>query len=139
MPYDAERYGSRYFTGMIAGPPDTPFEGYSYGFELYISTTYPMDPPKVRMTTRIYHPNIDSLGRICLDILKTKWTPSLTLEKVLLSLQLLLQEPNPEDPLNEDAAALWLKDKIAAEGHARLCAEKWAVKSSSITSGEKQK
>ena len=44
--------------------------------------------------------NLDNLGRICLDILKKNWSPALQIKSVLLSIQSLLSEPNPEDPLN---------------------------------------
>lgn len=54
-----------------------------------------MAPPKVRFLTKIYHPNIDKLGRICLDILKDKWSPALQIRTVLLSIQALLSAPNP--------------------------------------------
>uniref|UniRef100_A0A8C8BJX9 Ubiquitin conjugating enzyme E2 T n=1 Tax=Otus sunia TaxID=257818 RepID=A0A8C8BJX9_9STRI len=55
-------------------------------------------PPKIRFLTPIYHPNIDSAGRICLDVLK----PSLNISTLLTSIQLLMAEPNPDDPLMAD-------------------------------------
>ncbi len=63
-----------------------------------------MEPPKVRFLTKIYHPNIDKLGRICLDILKDKWTPALQIRTVLLSIQSLLSAPNADDPLDPSVA-----------------------------------
>jgi len=73
-----------------------------------------MAPPKVRFLTRIYHPNIDKLGRICLDILKDKWSPALQIRTVLLSVQALLSAPNPDDPLDEGVARHWRDDEPGA-------------------------
>lgn len=73
-----------------------------------------MAPPKVRFLTRIYHPNIDRLGRICLDILKDKWSPALQIRTVLLSIQALLSAPNPDDPLNNEAAEMWKTQEATA-------------------------
>jgi len=66
-----------------------------------------MCPPRIRFLTKIYHPNIDRLGRICLDVLKNNWSPALQIRTILLSIQALLGAPNPEDPLNEAVARQW--------------------------------
>jgi ubiquitin-conjugating enzyme E2 N len=73
-----------------------------------------MVPPKVLFRTKIYHPNIDKLGRICLDILKNKWSPALQIRSVLLSIQALMSLPNLDDPLDQEIADAWKADQESA-------------------------
>ena len=74
-----------------------------------------MEPPKVRFLTKIYHPNIDKLGRICLDVLKEKWSPALQIRTVLLSIQALLSCPEVSDPLDPSVADHFKQNKGEAE------------------------
>jgi len=104
----------RYFNVMILGPSQSPYEGGVFKLELFLPEEYPMAAPKVRFLTKIYHPNIDKLGRICLDILKDKWSPALQIRTVLLSIQALLSAPNPDDPLSENIAKHWKTNEIEA-------------------------
>uniref|UniRef100_A0A8C4X5X0 Ubiquitin-conjugating enzyme E2Na n=1 Tax=Erpetoichthys calabaricus TaxID=27687 RepID=A0A8C4X5X0_ERPCA len=107
-------YNARYFHVVIAGPQDSPFEGGTFKLELFLPEEYPMAAPKVRFMTKIYHPNVDKLGRICLDILKDKWSPALQIRTVLLSIQALLSAPNPDDPLANDVAEQWKTNEAQA-------------------------
>lgn len=116
----------RYFNVIISGPTTSAYEGGIFKLELFLPEEYPMAPPKVRFMTRIYHPNIDRLGRICLDILKDKWSPALQIRTVLLSIQALLSAPNPDDPLANDVAENWKQNEQAAIQEAKQWTQKYA-------------
>ena len=117
----------RHFYVKIYGPGNTPYENGIFRAELYLPEDYPMTAPKVVFNTKIYHPNIDNLGRICLDILKDKWSPALQIRSVLLSIQALLSSPNPDDPLNNEAAENWKTNELDALKKARDYTTKYAV------------
>ncbi|KAF2829886.1 ubiquitin-conjugating enzyme [Ophiobolus disseminans] len=111
----------RYFDVTIDGPSQSPYEGGVFKLELFLPDDYPMTPPKVRFLTKIYHPNIDRLGRICLDVLKSNWSPALQIRTILLSIQALLGAPNPDDPLANDVAQAWKEN----QGQAIATAKQW--------------
>jgi len=98
------------WTATVIGPTETPYEGLTFKLSFAFPNTYPLIAPTVLFKTPIYHPNIDFSGRICLDILKDKWSAIYNVQSVLLSLQSLLGEPNNASPLNGEAAEIWDKD-----------------------------
>merc|ERR1712019_157541 len=118
----------RHFFIKMIGPEGTPYGGGMGTLELFLPEGYPMEPPKVRFLTKIYHPNIDKLGRICLDVLKDKWSPALQIRTVLLSIQALLSTPEPDDPLDTGVADHFKSDKAAAEEMARQWNGMYAMK-----------
>lgn len=85
-------------------PDEGMYRGGSFNFNFNINQNFPHDPPKVKCTQKIYHPNIDLEGNVCLNILREDWKPVLNLNAVIVGLQFLFLEPNPSDPLNKEAA-----------------------------------
>ncbi|QRV78416.1 ubiquitin-conjugating enzyme [Ceratobasidium sp. AG-Ba] len=125
----------RYFDVTITGPDGSPFAGGIFKLELFLPEEYPMAPPKVRFLTKIYHPNIDKLGRICLDILKDKWSPALQIRTVLLSIQALLSAPNPDDPLATDVAKHYKEDEKDAIRLGQAASRPSTSRSASVQTG----
>jgi ubiquitin-conjugating enzyme E2 D/E len=105
--------------GVIMGPSDSPFAGGVYNLRIQFPVDYPFKCPNITFTTKIYHPNISSSGVICLDILKSQWSPALTIGKVLLSICSLLTDPNPADPLMPEIAHEYITNKAKYDATAR--------------------
>ena len=96
---------------VILGPEDSPWEGGCFKLTMNFTNNYPKEPPSVIMNTKVFHPNFYNDGRICLDILKNQWSPIFDVHSLLISIQSLLTDPNPNSPANAEAAALY-RDNI---------------------------
>jgi len=92
-------------------PDEGMYKGGAFVFSFVINTNYPHDPPKVKCTQKIYHPNVDLEGNVCLNILREDWKPVLNLNSVMVGLQYLFLEPNADDPLNKEAAEDLRRDR----------------------------
>jgi len=91
--------------------PDSGYwQGATYLFSFNIPPQYPHSPPKVRCQTKIYHPNINLQGAVCVNILRDDWNPVLDINNVINGLLVLFYNPNPNSPLNQEAADLLRKD-----------------------------
>ena len=94
------------------GPKISPYEEILNTIRIEVPDGYPNKAPRMHFLNKMYHPNISSSdGAICLDILKDQWTPVYTLSSVLTSIISLLSDPNPDSPLNGEAARLY-KDSL---------------------------
>ena len=115
-----------HWQATIMGPGDSPYQGGVFFLNIHFPTDYPFKPPKCTFTTKIYHPNINSNGSICLDILKDQWSPALTIGKVLLSISSLLTDPNPDDPLVPEIANVYKTNRAQYEATAKEWTKKYA-------------
>ncbi|XP_015903129.1 ubiquitin-conjugating enzyme E2 T [Parasteatoda tepidariorum] len=118
----------------IVGPDGTPYEDGVFQIDIQIPDRYPFVPPNVRFATPVYHPNIDDSGRICLDTLKLppqgSWKPCLNLSSVLIGIQLLMSEPNFDDPLMSEIAQEYQSNRESFLKHAKEWTDKFAKKQS---------
>ncbi|MCJ1448421.1 MAG: E2 SUMO-conjugating protein ubc9 [Stictis urceolatum] len=102
----------------IPGKDKTKWAGGLFKVDLLFPDEYPTKPPKCKFTPPLFHPNVYPSGTVCLSILNEEegWKPAITVKDILLGIQSLLDEPNPDSPAQADAYNLFKKDK---ESYAR--------------------
>lgn len=119
---------------FIAGPEGTCYDGGCFHAKLFFPKDYPLNPPKMKFTQPLFHPNIYPDGSVCISILhppgedrfgyekaNERWSPVQSVEKVLLSVISMLAEPNDESPANVDAAKLFRSNKRMYDKKVDLC------------------
>ncbi|KAL5264123.1 hypothetical protein ACHWQZ_G005264 [Mnemiopsis leidyi] len=119
------------FSCQIIGPPDTAYQDGVFEISLTLPERYPFEPPSVKFLTKIYHPNIDENGRVCLDLLhcppRGSWKPVLNIRTLLTSVRLLLSEPNPDDGLLADVSNQYKFNRAQFEEQAKQWTVEYAM------------
>lgn len=128
----------RNFNIIIHGPPDTPYETGNFLLSVKIPDNYPYHSaskggsndgrPQFRFISKIYHPNISKNGLICLDILHGNYTPSSSIESLVISLISMFMDPNTNSPMNSEAAHLFDNDRTAFNNTVKKWIDKYGYK-----------
>ncbi|KAI4291392.1 ubiquitin-conjugating enzyme E2 A [Pancytospora philotis] len=115
------------WVAVIVGPPGSAYENGTFSLILTFDESYPNHPPEVSFISKLFHPNVYANGDLCLDIIKSRWSPSYDVMGVLLSIQSLLDDPNVKSPANPEAAQLYENDSEAYRARVRESVEaSWA-------------
>ncbi|KAJ1925655.1 ubiquitin conjugating enzyme Ubc7/UbcP3 [Tieghemiomyces parasiticus] len=109
---------------LIEGPEDTPYEGGIFTAQIKFPHDYPLNPPEMKFTCPMYHPNVYENGVVCISILHApgddpnmyessseRWSPVQSVEKILLSVVSMIAEPNDESGANIDACKMWRENR----------------------------
>ncbi|TRZ23081.1 hypothetical protein HGM15179_003935 [Zosterops borbonicus] len=97
--------------GLIV-PDNPPYDKGAFRIEINFPAEYPFKPPKITFKTKIYHPNIDEKGQVCLPVISAEnWKPATKTDQVIQSLIALVNDPQPEHPLRADLAEEYSKDR----------------------------
>ncbi|XP_048762107.1 ubiquitin-conjugating enzyme E2 2-like [Ostrea edulis] len=109
-----------HWEASIPGPEESPYKGGRFWLRIDFTADYPFRPPKIFFLTKVFHPNVEPDGKICVDFLQDEWKPSYTIGYILMAICSLLLHPNPEKPASQEVANIYISDqeqftKTAAE------------------------
>ncbi|KAJ2497516.1 Ubiquitin-conjugating enzyme E2 7 [Coemansia sp. RSA 1972] len=121
----------------VFGPSETYYEGGMFKAILKFPHDFPFEPPTMRFTSKMWHPNVYEDGRVCISILhrpeedssgyediSERWRPVQTVESILISVIAMLSSPNDESAANIDAAKMWRDDLSLYKKTVQRCVEK---------------
>ncbi|KAJ1777096.1 ubiquitin-conjugating enzyme E2 G1 [Coemansia sp. RSA 1824] len=125
------------WTVTLFGPSETYYEGGMFKAILKFPHNFPFEPPTMRFTSKMWHPNVYEDGRVCISILHSpeedssgyedvseRWSAARSIESILVSVIAMLSSPNDESAANVDAAKMWRDDKSLYKKTAQRCVEK---------------
>ncbi|RSS79931.1 ubiquitin-conjugating enzyme family protein [Streptomyces sp. WAC06614] len=101
------------WTVTLKGPENSPYEGGVFHIVLTWPAHYPIQPPSVRFTPPLWHPNVSPDGTVRHPVLTTEheegaaedtWTPAQNSRTILLTLIHLMNNPDILTPANVDAS-----------------------------------
>jgi len=97
----------------IPGKVGTNWESGVFNLVMEFSDDYPAKPPKCRFVPPLFHPNVYPSGTVCLSILNEEedWKPSITIKQIVIGIQELLDNPNPNSPAQADAYHLYVQNR----------------------------
>jgi len=127
------------FIVTFKGPTETPFAGGVWTIHVELPDQYPFKSPSIGFMNKIFHPNIDELsGSVCLDVINQTWSPMFDMLNIFDAfLPQLLRYPNPNDPLNGEAAALLMRHPTEYEAKVREYVQRYATPEAAAASGSK--
>lgn len=111
----------------IPGKKDTIWEGGLYKIRMIFKDDFPSTPPKCKFEPPLFHPNVYPSGTVCLSLLDENkdWKASITIKQLLIGIQDLLNNPNPEDPAQAEAYQIFCQNRTEYEKRVRREAAKY--------------
>ncbi|KAI9591021.1 ubiquitin-conjugating enzyme/RWD-like protein [Syncephalis fuscata] len=117
-----------HWRGVLRGSSDGPYKNGNFKLDIRFPEDFPFKPPAIKFATRVYHPNIDEEGAICMDLLKPdSWKPATPILDVLAAVATLLEHPNPDDPLEAEIAEQYRSDISKFNKTAKEWTKKYAM------------
>jgi ubiquitin-conjugating enzyme E2 I len=97
----------------IPGKENSDWAGGMFKVKMEFPEEYPSKPPKCSFVPPLYHPNIYPSGKVCLSILNEEegWRPAITIKQMLLGIQDLLDNPNPDSPAQHAAIQDYINNR----------------------------
>ncbi|XP_033740114.1 ubiquitin-conjugating enzyme E2-17 kDa-like [Pecten maximus] len=100
-----------HWQASLPGPDNSPYSEGMFPLQITFTTDYPFRPPKIKFGIRIFHPNVEKDGKICMDFLQSEWKPSFSIGYILMAISSLMHTPNIDNPADQDIANMYLQNQ----------------------------